>query len=86
MKECLVEVTVTYNGRRCKNLWYLPGDEVGDIREGILERHPLTSFKLLDEEKRELADDVKLNRQHRYEIVCWYGKFNWTRTVGNLEH
>jgi hypothetical protein len=76
MERSAVVVKVTYNGMRCKDLYYIPGEVVEVIENEIVYHHLLTDFKILSDRKGELLGTDRLALGTAYEIVCGCGKFH----------
>jgi hypothetical protein len=69
-----ISVRIFYNGMRCYNLYYIPGEKVVCIRNEIVRRHLLTAFKMRSNKVEELDGEHRLGYDSNYEIICEYGK------------
>jgi hypothetical protein len=73
MKRSLVLVKVKYNGLPCGDLYYLPGETAGSIQDNVLSRHPLSSFRIVNDNGESLNNNDRLEHNVVYEMICIYG-------------
>jgi hypothetical protein len=74
MKRSVATVSVYYNNVRCADVYFLPGETAGEVREEFLEHHLLTSISLRNEDKVELGESERLVPLVKYEMICGCGR------------